>query len=271
MLTATRSVTKTELPGAHAIDESEPSALRRPGKIPVDHRGRANLRHSTAIPIARLLRFVQMMSHDFRHHLSVVYAYSELMSTQCLDPSEGAAFLAEIRLAMDCMTDQLESFLLFAETGHEFRPRHQSLARVIEQAVHMARPHLDMHSVSFLSQIQSDAFGWVDDKRLCSAIFNLILNACQAASPLGSGKVVIGLHDAPDGIFVDVMDNGPGVPCEIRADLFRPFVHAGTNRRIGLGLTIAKCVAQEHGGDVYLELSHPGKTIFVLKLPKIGL
>ncbi len=151
MFTAIRSMTK---PDANAIDESEPSALRRPGRIPVDHRGRTTLQQPTAIPIARLLRFAQMMAHDFRHHLSVVYAYSELMSLQCRDPLDGPAFLAEIRLAVDCMTDQLESFLLFAETGHEFRPRHQSLARVIEQAVHMARPHSDMHSVSVLCQIQ---------------------------------------------------------------------------------------------------------------------
>ncbi len=263
---ATRLMTHREPPpGIHVLDES----LRSPGRSPADHRDRTELQHPTAIPIDRLLRFVQTMAHDFRHHLSAIYAYSEFMSVQCSDPSEGSDFMTDIRVAMDCMTDQLESLLLFAETGHGFRPRSQSLARVIEQAVQMAHPHSEMHSVSVRSQIESDALGCVDGNRLCSAIFNLILNACQAAAaPLGHREVIIALHDDKRGTFVRITDNGPGVPCEMQDELFRPFTRAGKNRRVGLGLTIAKCVAQEHGGDVYLELSRPGKTVFVLKLPK---
>jgi signal transduction histidine kinase len=230
---------------------------------------RTALQHPGAIPVARLLRFAQMMAHDFRHHLSAVYAYSEFMSMQYPDPSEGADFLAEIRLAMDGMTDQLDSLLLFAESGDTFRPRRQSLVRVIDQAVQMARPHADVHSVSVRCLIHSEVFGWVDGSRLGSAIFNLILNACQAAAALpGHREVLIALHDDQENVFVRVTDNGPGVPGEIREDLFRPFMRAGKHSGKGLGLTIAKHVAQEHGGDVYLEVSHPGKTVFALKLPK---
>jgi signal transduction histidine kinase len=44
-------------------------------------------------------------------------------------------------------------------------------------------------------------------------------------------------------------------------------VKAEEARGLGLGLTIARCIAQEHGGDVYLEKSSPGKTVFALTLP----
>ncbi len=249
-------------------DDGSPSQV---AISPVDHGDRTDFQHPAVIPIDLLLRFVQTMAHDFRHHLCAVYAYSEFMSVQCDDPSEGSDFMADIRLAMDCMTDQLESLLLFAKTGHAFRPRRQSLARVIEQTVQMVRPHSEMHSVSVRSQIESDVLSYIDERRLGSAIFNLVLNACQAAvAPLGRREVVIALQSDLRGALVRFTDNGPGVPCEMRDELFRPFTTVGKNRRIGLGLTIAKCVAQEHGGDVYLEQSHPGKTVFVLKLPKRG-
>jgi signal transduction histidine kinase len=268
---ATRPMTQREpSPRIHVLDESGTQTIQCPGRTPVDHRDRTDCQHPEPIPVARLLPFVQMMAHDFRHHLSAVYAFSEFMSVQCSDPVDGWEFMTDIRLAMDCMTDQLESLLLFAETGHVFRPRRQSLAPVIERAVQMVRPHSEMNSVSVRSQIESDTLGCVDCKRLCSAIFNLLLNACQAAVPLDHREVVIALHDDQKNVFVRVTDNGPGVPDEIRKDLFRPFMQAGRKRRIGLGLSIAKYVAQEHGGDAYLELSRPGKTVFVLKLPKSG-
>jgi signal transduction histidine kinase len=270
----THATTEREPLLVHDLHESRSWSLRRPGTIRVDHYEGTAFQHSAAIPSPSLLRFVQMMVHDFRHHLSAVYANSEFLSAQCHDLSEASDLLAEIRLAMDCITDQLESLLLFAEVGRVFCPRRQPLARVIEQAVQMARPHSDALSVSILSQIQSDVRGCVDGQRLASAIFNLILNGCQAAADgaaLGRREVVIALYDDGRDAFVRVTDNGPGVPSEMRGSLFQPFMRAGKYRGMGLGLAIAKCVAEEHGGEIYLELSNPGKTVFALKLPKSGL
>ena len=144
------------------------------------------------------------------------------------------------------------------------------MARLIEKAIQLVRPHAETRSVSVQTQIQSEIQSCVDGKRLGSAIFNLILNACQAAArvPCGHREVVIAVSDEVENVFVRVIDNGAGVPIEIRDDLFQPFIRAGKNRGMGLGLAIARRVAQEHGGDVYLELSCPGKTVFVLKVPK---
>jgi signal transduction histidine kinase len=252
------------------IDEDWSRRVQRPDRDLVDHRGTTAIEHVATIPAARLLRFVRTMAHDFRHHLCALYASSEFLSMQCRDPSEGSDLLMDIRLAMDCITDQLESLLLFAKTGHAFCPRPQALAPLVEKAVRMIRPHADAYAVSIRCQIQTRAHGCVDEQRLGSAIFNLILNACQAAAAgalLGHREVVIALDNAGGNVFVRITDNGPGVPAEMRDNLFRHFMWTGKNRETGLGLAIAKCAAQEHGGDVYLELSHPGKTVFILKLP----
>jgi signal transduction histidine kinase len=172
---------------------------------------------------------------------------------------------------MDSITERLESLLLFVKTGQAFSARRQSLGRVIERAIEMTHPHSNVRSVSILRQIQSEVCGCVDGERLSSALFNLLLNACQVAAggaPSCRREVVIALYEDRNDVFVRVTDNGPGVPREIQEALFRPFMLAGEHRGTGLGLSIARCVAQEHGGDVYLEQSRPGKTVFVLKLPK---
>jgi nitrogen-specific signal transduction histidine kinase len=58
------------------------------------------------------------------------------------------------------------------------------------------------------------------------------------------------------------------VPAAIRHTLFQPFVSAGKENGVGLGLTLAQHIAQEHGGEVRLELSVAGNTSFSVILYK---
>jgi nitrogen-specific signal transduction histidine kinase len=69
-------------------------------------------------------------------------------------------------------------------------------------------------------------------------------------------------------IIVSVTDNGAGVPESIRNSLFEPFVSEGKQKGTGLGLTLAHCVAAEHGGEVVLLSSRPGETIFQMKVAR---
>jgi signal transduction histidine kinase len=105
--------------------------------------------------------------------------------------------------------------------------------------------------------------------RLCSAIYNLLLNACQAANSAACGKWVdVDVRQNSQYVSVMVTDCGPGVSRTIRETMFQPFVKAEGAASMGLGLTIARCVAREHGGEAYLEASQPGRTVFALTLPK---
>jgi hypothetical protein len=63
-------------------------------------------------------------------------------------------------------------------------------------------------------------------------------------------------------------DNGPGIPASVRRTLFDPFVTAGKPTGTGLGLTLARRIAEEHGGSVCLVESNPGRTVFTLSLTK---
>jgi signal transduction histidine kinase len=227
------------------------------------------VRQTESLPSAVLTRVAQFIAHDFRHHLCAVYANAEFLSTGTIEPADREGLLEEIRVAIDCMTDQLESLLLFTRTGCVLKPRHQSLKLIIEQAIQMVRSHPETRHIKITQQDIPILEGCVDGLKLSSALFNLLLNACQAAKVAPETKSVdIALHHDSSDVFIRVLDRGPGVSHAIRETLFQPFAKAEGTKGMGLGLTIAKCIAQEHGGEVYLEESRPGRTVFVLRLPR---
>ena len=95
---------------------------------------------------------------------------------------------------------------------------------------------------------------------------NLIDNAAYAVD--GKGEIVLRTRREGDSVIVEVQDNGPGVPAEIKDRIFDPFfttkpVGQGT----GLGLDISyNIVVNKHRGDIQVS-SEPGRTVFEVRLP----
>jgi signal transduction histidine kinase len=80
----------------------------------------------------------------------------------------------------------------------------------------------------------------LDAKNLESAIYNLLLNACQAATrSTHVPEVMIHVTEVDEWIYVIIFDNGPGIPASVWKTLFDPFVTAGKPNGTGLGLTSA--------------------------------
>jgi len=92
-----------------------------------------------------------------------------------------------------------------------------------------------------------------------------LTNSIQAM-PEG-GRVSITGSRQSDHIRIDVIDNGPGVPSEVRDRLFEPFVSDGKSGGTGLGLAIAQSIVEAHGGTINLETDVTEGVDFSIKLP----
>jgi signal transduction histidine kinase len=80
--------------------------------------------------------------------------------------------------------------------------------------------------------------------------------------------VKVQLTEVGERIYVTIFDNGTGIPASVRRTLFDPFVTEGKANGTGLGLTLARRIAEEHGGTVCLEESNRERTVFTLSLTK---
>ncbi len=145
------------------------------------------------------------------------------------------------------------------------------MALLMERTVALFRAHPDAEGVRIVTSFGDpvECTSLVDGKQIERAVYNLLLNACQAARTDRSDPVVtITLETQEQYSVLTVTDNGPGVPEGIRNSLFEPFVSEGKQKGTGLGLTLAQHIANEHGGDVVLVSSRPGETIFQMKVAR---
>jgi len=222
-------------------------------------------RTTEAERVAAIGRMACFISHDLRSPLSAIYANLEFLSCKEVLPSDRRELLEEVREAVVAMTELIDSLLRFARgDGHNpFGHHHVGLAA--ERAVAAVRRHRVVHGVSIDVEIRSIATAKINARRIESAIYNLLLNACQAAQHFNpEPKVTMDVEAIGPMICITVTDNGPGVPAPICDTLFDPFVTFGKQEGLGLGLAMVREIAEEHLGSVQLTRSEPGETVFTL-------
>jgi signal transduction histidine kinase len=212
------------------------------------------------------------ISHDIRNYLTSIYCDIEFMSDPDICRTDREQLLAGVRGTIHDATALLDSLLVSVRTDKTLHLQPKSMNLLIQRAVGMVRSHPDARECELVICEAPSLQARIDSQRLGSAIYNLLLNACQALKRCSPPKrVEISLCNDERSICIRVQDNGPGVPDYIRNMLFQPFVSAQKASGIGLGLTIAEQAARQHGGCLTLEESIQGKTVFVLQLPNVVL
>jgi signal transduction histidine kinase len=204
---------------------------------------------------ATIGRLASSISHDLRHYLSPIYANAEFLCSSALSSEERAELLSEITESARGMTDLLDAILTFSRTGIAVQLAPDSITAAVHRSLGMIQPHPDARGVAIETVGLRELTGCIDGKELQRAIYNLLLNACQAARRSSSPPAIsIALDQEidPNGNLVAairIRDNGEGVRDEIALRLFEPFVSAGKESGIGLGLALVKRIVEAHGGS----------------------
>jgi signal transduction histidine kinase len=214
-------------------------------------------------------RMACSISHDMRHSLTAIYANVEFLGRHDICANVRDDLLLEIQEAVLAMTERIESLLQFGGSGRKSPLVRARVSLVVEKAVAGVKFHPDGRNVSITVGKFPPTEADIDVRNLESAIYNLLLNACQAATrSTHVPEVRVDLTEVDEQICVTISDNGPGIPAPVRRTLFNPFVTAGKPNGTGLGLTLARRIAEEHGGSVCLEKSNRERTVFTLSLTK---
>jgi signal transduction histidine kinase len=118
------------------------------------------------------------------------------------------------------------------------------------------------------TQLAEDVPRIAGEARALNQVFlNLLKNATEALEGTG-GIIRVGLGQEGSWIVIEVRDDGPVIPSEIRERLFEPFFSTkGAGGGTGLGLSICRRIVSEHGGSIRVDSSNGVGTSFVVRLP----
>jgi two-component system OmpR family sensor kinase len=215
-------------------------------------------------------QFVADASHELRTPLSTIQGYTELGLRASMPPAELVSVLGKVQGESHRMTALVEDLLLLArlDQGRPLVREEVDLSRLALEAVGDARVVAPGHQ--WRMELPEDAVETIGDgQRLHQVLANLLTNARRHTPP--GTTVTVAVASGPDGTRVSVHDDGPGVPAELQAHVFERFTRGDASRTrdsggAGLGLSLARAIAEAHGGRLTVE-SAPGNTTFTLALP----
>jgi signal transduction histidine kinase len=136
--------------------------------------------------------------------------------------SARAELLLEIQEVVLAMTERIDSLLQFGSSGRTNPLVHECVSLVVEKAAAAVKLHPDGRNVSITVGKFLPTKAFIDARNLESAIFNLLLNACQAAiRSTHVPEVKVDLTEAHERIYITILDNGPGYTCLCLEDVIR--------------------------------------------------
>jgi signal transduction histidine kinase len=216
--------------------------------------------------LATIGRMASSISHDLRHSLAAIVANAEFLCESRLSSDQREELYQEVRVAVNQMTDLIDSLLEFSRTRESLRPSYGNVKDSVERVMLAISSHPEFHPVRITFHQEGNSSGWFDPRKLERVLYNLLLNSCEAVVP-ESGRIHVELKEARGGVEIRVSDNGPGIPETIRDQMFEPFISYGKENGTGLGLTVVQKIMQDHGGDVAVEKTSAEGTVFRLLLP----
>jgi two-component system phosphate regulon sensor histidine kinase PhoR len=221
--------------------------------------------------------FVANVSHELRTPISVIKANAETLLEGALDdPPAARRFVEGLYRHADRLGRLVSDLLDISrlESGRrELAEEAIPLAEVVDDVVESLLGEAAAKGVVITSVVSDEIEVQVDPKALEQVFFNLLDNAIKY-SPRGS-TVELVASVQPDGVRVEVRDDGPGIDPKHRERIFERFyrVDPGRSREMGgtgLGLSIVKHLVESMSGELGVEPRRPRGSVFWLRLPQRG-
>ena len=220
----------------------------------------------------------EMLAHEIKNPLAGISGAAQLLAMNLTaDDLELTDLIVEETRRIVKLLEQVEQFGNIRPP----EPRAVNIHDALDRARRSAQVGFASHMMFVEDYDPSLPATYADPDQLMQVFLNLIKNASEAAlHGRNAGRGTIRLHSfydhslrlrRKDGtgaalpLQVEIIDDGPGIPQDIAADIFEPFV-SGRENGTGLGLAVVSRIMTDNGGWISVD-SSPGRTVFRLSLP----
>ena len=210
------------------------------------------------------------LAHELNNPMAILMGRAELLEQKVTDPAIRSDALKVFTAATRC--GRIVRMFLSMARHQPARRQRGDIADVVAGVIDLLGYGLQSAGIEMVQKLRTDLPSVeMDADRISQIVINLLVNAQQAlAAHGGPRRIVVSSRELADGIALRVADNGPGIAAAARERIFESFYTTkpegiGT----GLGLSVSRALAREHGGELLLLDSEEG-ACFELQLPLVA-
>jgi hypothetical protein len=203
------------------------------------------------------------LAHEIKNPLAGLSGALELLAEDLSKDPHKTEVVGEMRHQVKRLTHTMESLLSFARPARA-KLRSTDVNGTLEKVLFLIGQQCRGGCVTIHSELAASVPPVLADPFQLEQVFlNICLNACQAMN--AGGSLTVRTRAGHGNVLVEIEDTGPGIPAELRAQVFKPFF---TTKREGngLGLAISARIVAEHGGHIGYRCPSDGGTIFTVTL-----
>lgn len=216
------------------------------------------------------------ISHDLKTPLTSISGNAEILIKDgtLLNDRQKSRLYIDIYEDSEWLIRLVENLLSVTRMDNKaltLNKKSELISDLIDEAVAHSKRHLQNHSLNVLENNEF-LMVKVDASLIIQVLVNLIDNAVEH-TPEGSNITISTKHE-DDQVSVSVIDDGPGVPNDIKPKIFQMFfttgnVRSDARRGLGLGLALCRAIISAHGGKIWVSNNNPHGSIFTFSLPLI--
>jgi signal transduction histidine kinase len=215
--------------------------------------------------LAALGQLAAGIAHEIRNPLTSINILIHSLAGALPSDMPSRQDFEVIEEEIDRINEIVDRFLRFARPAPPVLEKAE-VVPIFDEILQLLRPQIERQGISVQKDFRSVPAVTLDKEQMKQVVLNLLLNAIQAMPEGGR----LGLSGQVSGenhwIQLSVQDSGVGIPVENMSRLFDPFFTT-KERGIGLGLSIAHRIVEQHEGKIEAE-SNPGRgTLFTIWLP----
>jgi signal transduction histidine kinase len=223
--------------------------------------------------MASVGRLAAGVAHEIGNPIAAIMGMHDLIADDMTDEETRADFLRRMRKETERINVVVRDLLDYArpEDGGpaSTRAMDANVGEMVDDALALVRPQKDFKQITTTTDVPTDLRVGLSPQRLTQVLLNLFLNAGAAMS--GQGEIRVRAKPAGKTVRLEIEDNGPGIPADLRTRVFDPFVTtkdvgAGT----GLGLAVCRGIIEGANGRIEVDAKYTEGARFLIELPASG-
>ena len=209
------------------------------------------------------------ITHELNNPLTGLKALAQILAQEVKDQPQLYQDIIDIKEGVQRSQDVIKNLLEFTSPHTSLNISKIEIDDLVKKTLPFLKTATRFHKLNIHLQSKG-AYIKAVPQLIQHVIFNLINNSCQAIKKLGEISIITEVQNNKDKDFVKlkISDNGPGIPEELREQIFLPFATTKQkNQGTGLGLHLCKNIVEKYQGEIFYNKEFKQGAEFIVQFP----